>query len=482
MPSSCPATSFGEQVGERQRGDAPLGQRVDAREAALEVVVAQAGAEVVGALDGVHDRDVARGPRLVELGDGGDHPDALGVVDLVLHPLALRDQAGPRVLVQQHAAALEEDRHDAQRLAPHVLRLGDVERRPQHLHAALAEHLEVAEGGERVEARAAPPVMLEVATPEPRVQRGCAWTSVRPGNALTRRTLARHSASVECLEEEVPPRAPGTGVDPTRQQALPGSAWRRSVPPCAACWSWLPQRLLALPTAAHAFGESAITAPADPSRIVVTDGSPAVLVEGTVTAPVVGDKVDIVCLTGSSALGIPATEVDAETGSFSVSVAAFSLFRGVCRMHAIPSGADMTTLDLSKYTGPLVTADIDREYRTPPADASGNVVNDFLVAHAQPRGSVEPVLARRLRPVRSAPVLRRHDVEQRERLQGQRLVLPRGGRPQPLLPADRRPRRRDLDRRLRHRRRPRRGRDEGVDADRRAAHERTRRPATPART
>ena len=144
--------------------------------------------------------------------------------------------------------------------------------------------------------------------------------------------------------------------------------------------------VLALPTAAHAFGESAITAPADPSRIVVTDGSPAVLVEGTVTAPVLGDKVDIVCLTGSSALGIPATEVDAETGSFSVSVPAFSLFRGVCRMHAIPSGADMTTLDLSKYTGPLVTADMDREYRTPPADASSNVPNDFLVTHAQPRG------------------------------------------------------------------------------------------------
>ena len=55
-------------------------------------------------------------------------------------------------------------------------------------------------------------------------------------------------------------------------------------------------------------------------------------------------------------------------------------------MHAIPSGADPATLDLSKYTGPLVTADHDREFRTPPADASGNVVSDFLVTHAQPRG------------------------------------------------------------------------------------------------
>ena len=163
-----------EEVGQRDRGHAAVGEVVDAGEPGGHVVLGQAGGQDVAALDGMDDRDLPGRERGVQLGVRAGQLEPLGPRHLPVHVGHLRQQVVPGVVVHQPAPAGEEAREEADDAALEELPLGDVQRGPQHVDPALLEQLEVAQAGQRIERvhRPRPVVAAQVAAPQERVHGG----------------------------------------------------------------------------------------------------------------------------------------------------------------------------------------------------------------------------------------------------------------------------------------------------------------------
>jgi hypothetical protein len=136
--------------------------------------------------------------------------------------------------------------------------------------------------------------------------------------------------------------------------------------------------------AGAAITSSNVTAPADGTHYLVTDGDPAAPapVTGT-TNGTTGDKVDVRCYERADAYDRVQEDVAvAADGSFSTTMSTDDPY-GVCILKAVPAGlAD--TADTSTFTGPTLTGEQNVSNKIPSGPNAGTMTG-FYVLFQQPK-------------------------------------------------------------------------------------------------